>query len=435
MLTERARASSTRARASPRRSRPHPHDLPAALREHGRAPARPRARSSRCSSASPTSWRRRRSLRGKVDGGARVPDPDGVIGDALISGADGRRRAQGDDHLRQSMRALPWYTALLIFVSNFAAELLVAACSSLIGGVVSWFRRWKKTPHGTPQVGRLRPQACRSSASSSRCSRSRASRARWPRCSRRRAAAQGDGHRAQRARQRAAREGRRRTPSDRSARARASPSRSSAAGSFPPIVTHMIAVGEKSGQLEQMLESVADAYDAQVETRVQSADQPARAADDRHHGRRGRLHRVLDPDAAHPDERLRPVRPTMTREDRRTETSSSRGSGGGGLRRGGCGSRAAAPVRLRPRRARAPRALGARERRARGERVDARDALLVVRRAVDAYRADHDGKCPRQLEELETAGLPHRRSRRTRGGVRCGWCARAGREGGGLRSS
>jgi general secretion pathway protein F len=41
-------------------------------------------------------------------------------------------------------------------------------------------------------------------------------------------------------------------------------------GDFPPIVTHMIAVGEKSGQLEQMLENVAKAYDAQVETRVQA---------------------------------------------------------------------------------------------------------------------------------------------------------------------
>jgi general secretion pathway protein F len=41
-------------------------------------------------------------------------------------------------------------------------------------------------------------------------------------------------------------------------------------GDFPPIVTHMIAVGEKSGQLEAMLENVARAYDAQVETRVQA---------------------------------------------------------------------------------------------------------------------------------------------------------------------
>jgi general secretion pathway protein F len=38
---------------------------------------------------------------------------------------------------------------------------------------------------------------------------------------------------------------------------------------FPPIVTHMIAIGEKSGQLEEMLENVADAYDAEVETKVQ----------------------------------------------------------------------------------------------------------------------------------------------------------------------
>jgi general secretion pathway protein F len=41
-------------------------------------------------------------------------------------------------------------------------------------------------------------------------------------------------------------------------------------GEFPPIVTHMIAVGEKSGQLEQMLENVARAYDTHVETRVQA---------------------------------------------------------------------------------------------------------------------------------------------------------------------
>lgn len=39
---------------------------------------------------------------------------------------------------------------------------------------------------------------------------------------------------------------------------------------FPPIVVHMIAVGERSGQLETMLENVSRAYDAQVETRVQA---------------------------------------------------------------------------------------------------------------------------------------------------------------------
>lgn len=39
-------------------------------------------------------------------------------------------------------------------------------------------------------------------------------------------------------------------------------------GQFPPMVTHMIAVGEKSGQLEDMLSRIATAYEARVETRV-----------------------------------------------------------------------------------------------------------------------------------------------------------------------
>ncbi len=37
---------------------------------------------------------------------------------------------------------------------------------------------------------------------------------------------------------------------------------------FPPMVTHMIAVGERTGQLENMLENVSRAYEADVETRV-----------------------------------------------------------------------------------------------------------------------------------------------------------------------
>ncbi|MGI5863426.1 MAG: type II secretion system inner membrane protein GspF [Myxococcales bacterium] len=39
-------------------------------------------------------------------------------------------------------------------------------------------------------------------------------------------------------------------------------------GEFPPLVYHMIAIGERSGQLEDMLVSVADAYDDQVEVSV-----------------------------------------------------------------------------------------------------------------------------------------------------------------------
>jgi general secretion pathway protein F len=36
-------------------------------------------------------------------------------------------------------------------------------------------------------------------------------------------------------------------------------------GEFPPLVTHMIAIGEKTGELERMLNSIADAYEIEVE--------------------------------------------------------------------------------------------------------------------------------------------------------------------------
>jgi general secretion pathway protein F len=41
-----------------------------------------------------------------------------------------------------------------------------------------------------------------------------------------------------------------------------------ASGEFPPIVTHMITIGEKTGELEAMLGKVADAYDTEVENTV-----------------------------------------------------------------------------------------------------------------------------------------------------------------------
>lgn len=43
-----------------------------------------------------------------------------------------------------------------------------------------------------------------------------------------------------------------------------------ASGQFPPILTHMIAVGEKTGELEEMLNVVSDAYDAQVDNAISS---------------------------------------------------------------------------------------------------------------------------------------------------------------------
>lgn len=39
-------------------------------------------------------------------------------------------------------------------------------------------------------------------------------------------------------------------------------------GEFPPLVTHMIAIGERSGQLEEMLDNVAVAYNREVDMRI-----------------------------------------------------------------------------------------------------------------------------------------------------------------------
>lgn len=41
-------------------------------------------------------------------------------------------------------------------------------------------------------------------------------------------------------------------------------------GEFPPIVTHMISIGERSGQLEQMLNNIARSYEVQVNSRLQA---------------------------------------------------------------------------------------------------------------------------------------------------------------------
>ncbi len=42
-----------------------------------------------------------------------------------------------------------------------------------------------------------------------------------------------------------------------------------ASGCFPPLVSHMISIGEKSGQLEDMLLRVSESYDNEVETSIE----------------------------------------------------------------------------------------------------------------------------------------------------------------------
>ena len=49
-------------------------------------------------------------------------------------------------------------------------------------------------------------------------------------------------------------------------RSRSTPLRAS--GEFPPLVTTMIEVGERSGELEQMLAKVARTYEEQVESTI-----------------------------------------------------------------------------------------------------------------------------------------------------------------------
>jgi general secretion pathway protein F len=40
-------------------------------------------------------------------------------------------------------------------------------------------------------------------------------------------------------------------------------------GMFPPVVIHMIAIGEKTGELPEMLRNVAASYEEQVNTKIE----------------------------------------------------------------------------------------------------------------------------------------------------------------------
>ena len=41
-------------------------------------------------------------------------------------------------------------------------------------------------------------------------------------------------------------------------------------GLFPPMVVHMVSIGEETGNMEEMLEKVADYYDEEVEAATQA---------------------------------------------------------------------------------------------------------------------------------------------------------------------
>ncbi|MEY2935151.1 MAG: hypothetical protein RL033_5900 [Pseudomonadota bacterium] len=161
---------------------------------------------------------------------------------------------------------LPWYTALLIFVSHALATYWWLILGSL-GAVIYTFRRWKNTPAGrltwdrfllrVPIFGRLNllVAVARFARTLSTLLASGVA-----------LLAAMDivksvlGNAQLEAVVKTA------ISSIREGESIAEPLRRS--GYFPPMVTHMIAVGERSGQLEQMLQNVSRTYEADIETKV-----------------------------------------------------------------------------------------------------------------------------------------------------------------------
>jgi general secretion pathway protein F len=161
---------------------------------------------------------------------------------------------------------LPWYTALLIFVSDTLAAYWWLVFGS-IGLSIYFFRRWKATPAGrliwdrfmlrVPIFGRLNLLVAVARFSRTLSTLLASGVALLPAMDIVKSVLEN-----------VQLESVVKTAigSIREGESIADPLRRS--GYFPPMVTHMIAVGEKSGQLEQMLQNVSRAYEADVETRV-----------------------------------------------------------------------------------------------------------------------------------------------------------------------
>ncbi|MEO8177433.1 MAG: type II secretion system inner membrane protein GspF [Deltaproteobacteria bacterium] len=161
---------------------------------------------------------------------------------------------------------LPWYTALLIFVSDMLATYwwLLFGC---IGVGIYGFRRWRKTPKGrltwdrfilrVPIFGRLNllvavarfARTLSTLLASGVALLSAMDIVKSVLGNAQLEAVVKDA-----------------ISSIREGESIAEPLRRS--GYFPPMVTHMIAVGERSGQLEQMLQNVSRTYEADIEIKV-----------------------------------------------------------------------------------------------------------------------------------------------------------------------
>lgn len=206
-------------------------------------------------------------LKGKVFGALAYPGLMLVIGSTLISVLMIAVVPNVTAIFESMDQALPWYTALLIATSDFAASYWWLVLL-LMGAGAYAFRRWLRTPKGRlrwdtivlklPLFGKLiqmlsiarfaRTLSTLLSSGVALLSAMDIVRSVLGNAALEKVIEEAIG-------------------SIREGQSIAEPLKRS--GQFPPIVTHMIAIGEKSGQLESMLESVSDSYDAAVETRVQ----------------------------------------------------------------------------------------------------------------------------------------------------------------------
>ncbi|WP_437317081.1 type II secretion system inner membrane protein GspF [Sorangium sp. So ce385] len=206
-------------------------------------------------------------LVGKVTAALAYPALMAIIGIGLISVLMIAVVPNVKDIFSSMDQTLPWYTSLLIGTSEFAASYWWLVIIMLVGAVYG-FRRWLRTPKGrlrwdtfvlnAPIFGKLiqmlsiarfaRTLATLLSSGVALLSAMDIVRSVLGNAALEKVVADAIG-------------------SIREGQSIADPLKRS--GRFPPIVIHMIAIGERSGQLEAMLENVANAYDSEVETRVQ----------------------------------------------------------------------------------------------------------------------------------------------------------------------
>lgn len=207
-------------------------------------------------------------LKGKVMGALAYPVLMAVVGTLMVGVlmvAVVPKVTSVFDNLGQT---LPWYTRLLIFVSNGVAGYwwLILGITAL---AIYLFRRWKRTPGGRmqwdtfrlkmPIFGRLAllVAVARFTRTLSTLLASGVQLLQAMEIGR---------HVLENARLQAVIA--EAILAIRGGESIAEPLKRSKA--FPPMVTHMIAIGERSGQLESMLENVSRAYETDVETRVQA---------------------------------------------------------------------------------------------------------------------------------------------------------------------